>query len=64
MPKKYVDQYKLCVIAIETLIREIGKLSQATQDPYLKAYTQKMLFDMHIKKAEFYRESSTNPAAL
>jgi hypothetical protein len=56
MPKKYVDQSQLCMIAIETLIREIGKLSQATQDPYLKAYTQKMLFDMHIKKAEFYRD--------
>jgi hypothetical protein len=41
MPKNYVDQSRLCVIAIETFIREIGRLSEATQDPYLKAYTQK-----------------------
>jgi hypothetical protein len=56
MPKNYVDQSRLCVIAIETIIIEIGILSEATQDPYLKAYTQKMLFDMHIKEAEFYRD--------
>jgi hypothetical protein len=56
MPKNYVDQSRLCAIAIETFIREIGKLSEVTADPYLKAYTQKMLFDMHIKKAEFYRD--------
>ncbi len=31
----------------------MGKLSEATQDPHLKAYTQKMLFDIHIKKASF-----------
>jgi hypothetical protein len=58
MPKNYVDQSRLCVIAIETFIREIGKLSEVTADPYLKAYTQKMLFDMHIKKADL-QDSTT-----
>jgi hypothetical protein len=57
MPKHYVDQSRLCVIAIETFIREIGKLSEFTQDPYLKAYTQKMLFDMHIKKKQSFIET-------
>jgi hypothetical protein len=51
MPKNYLDLSRSCIIAIETFIRETGKLSEATkEDLYLKAYTQKMLFDMHIKK--------------
>jgi hypothetical protein len=57
MPKNYLDLSRSCIIAIETFIRGTGKLSEATkEDLYLKAYTQKMLFDMHIKKTEFYRD--------
>jgi hypothetical protein len=37
----YVNQSRLCVIAIDAFIREIGKLrSEVTADLYFKAYTE------------------------
>jgi hypothetical protein len=37
----------------------VYKLSKVTADPYLKAYTQEFLFDTHIKRSKFCRDTPT-----